>query len=53
MAEIDARKLLQYNVTLPQVVAAVSASNANVGGNYLTMGSQSVNVRGLGLLQIA
>ena len=51
IAEVDARKLLQYKVTLPQVVAAVSASNANAGGNYLTMGSQSVNVRGVGLLQ--
>ncbi|MGB6198321.1 MAG: efflux RND transporter permease subunit, partial [Candidatus Acidiferrales bacterium] len=50
-AEIDPRKLLQFNVTLPQVVAAVSSSNANAGGSYLTMGSQSVNVRGLGLLQ--
>ncbi len=51
LAEIDPHKLLQYNVTLPQVVGAVGSSNANVGGNYLTMGSQSVNVRGLGLLQ--
>ena len=25
-------------------------SNANAGGNYLTLGSQSVNVRGVGLL---
>ncbi|MGA9885011.1 MAG: CusA/CzcA family heavy metal efflux RND transporter [Candidatus Acidiferrales bacterium] len=49
-AEIDPQKLLQYNVTLPQVVTAVAASNANAGGNYLTMGSQSVNVRGIGLL---
>lgn len=51
LAEVDPWKLLQYNITLPQVVSAVSASNANAGGNYLTMGSQSVNVRGLGLLQ--
>ncbi len=51
VAEVDARKLLQLNVTLPQVVAAVSSSNANAGGNYLTMGSQSVNIRGVGLLQ--
>src|SRR5690349_20658364 len=50
-AEIDPQKLLAYNVTLPQVLGAVSASNANVGGNYLTLGSQSVNVRGVGLLQ--
>jgi heavy metal efflux system protein len=50
-AEVDMRKLLQLNVTLPQVVAAVGASNANAGGNYLTMGSQNVNIRGVGLLQ--
>jgi cobalt-zinc-cadmium resistance protein CzcA len=50
IAEVDPQKLLQFNVTLPQVVSAVSSSNANAGGNYLTMGSQSVNVRGLGLL---
>src|SRR3984885_2761455 len=29
VAELDARKLLQLNVTLPPVIAAVSASNAN------------------------
>ena len=51
VAEIDPRKLLQYNVTLPQVVAAVGSSNTNAGGSYLTMGAQSVNVRGLGLLR--
>jgi cobalt-zinc-cadmium resistance protein CzcA len=50
-AEIDPRRLLAFHVTLPEVLAAVSASNANVGGNYLTVGSQSVNVRGVGLLQ--
>jgi cobalt-zinc-cadmium resistance protein CzcA len=51
IAEIDPRKLLQYKLSLPQVVSAVSSSNANAGGSYLTMGSQSVNVRGVGLLQ--
>src|SRR5271170_1321078 len=51
VAEVDARKLLQLNVTLPQVIAAVASSNANAGGNYLTMGIQSVNIRGVGLLQ--
>jgi cobalt-zinc-cadmium resistance protein CzcA len=50
-AEVDPGKLLTYRVTLPQVLTAVTASNANVGGNYLTLGSQSVNVRGVGLLQ--
>lgn len=50
-AEIDPRKLIQYNVTLPQVLSAINASNQNVGGNYLEVGAQSVNVRGLGLLK--
>ncbi|HYL20366.1 MAG TPA: CusA/CzcA family heavy metal efflux RND transporter [Gemmatimonadales bacterium] len=50
-AEIDAAELLSHRVTLPQVLNAVSASNANVGGNYLTIGGQSIDVRGVGLLQ--
>ncbi len=50
-AEIDPNKLLQYNVTLPQVVQAVSNSNSNAGGSYLTLGSQTANVRGIGLLK--
>jgi len=50
-AEINPAKLLQYNVTLPQVVSAISSSNQNAGGNYLQIGDQNVNVRGLGLLQ--
>lgn len=50
-AEIDPLKLLQYNVTLPQVLSAIGASNQNAGGNYLELGAQSVNVRGLGLLK--
>ena len=50
-AEIDPLKLLQYNVTLPQVLTAISASNQNAGGNYLQVGAQNVNVRGLGLLK--
>jgi cobalt-zinc-cadmium resistance protein CzcA len=49
-AEIDPNKLLQYNVTLPQTIAAIAGSNQNVGGNYLEIGDQSINVRGVGLL---
>jgi cobalt-zinc-cadmium resistance protein CzcA len=50
-AEIDPAKLLQYNVTLPQVLSAIAANNQNAGGNYLQIGDQNVNVRGLGLLK--
>jgi cobalt-zinc-cadmium resistance protein CzcA len=50
-AEIDPNRLLQYNLNLPQVVTAVSSSNANAGGSYTSLGEQNVNVRGLGLLR--
>jgi cobalt-zinc-cadmium resistance protein CzcA len=49
-AEIDPHRLLAMGVNMTQVVTAVQNSNANAGGNYLTLGSQSVNVRGIGLL---
>src|ERR1700744_6791306 len=49
-AEVDPNKLLSMGVNMTQVVNAVASSNANAGGNYLTLGSQSVNVRGIGLL---
>ncbi len=50
-AEIDPNKLLSLGITMTQVINAVQASNANAGGNYMTLGSQSVNVRGIGLLK--
>jgi cobalt-zinc-cadmium resistance protein CzcA len=50
-AEINPNALLQYNVTLPQVITAITSSNQNAGGNYLQIGDQNVNVRGVGLLQ--
>ena len=47
---VDTRLLRQYNVTLKQVEDAIDNSNANVGGDMITLGSQSHNVRVLGLL---
>ena len=52
-AETDPNRLLAMGVTLTQVVTAIQSSNANAGGNYLTIGNQSVNVRGIGLVEIA
>src|SRR5947208_9006550 len=49
--EVDPRSLAQYNVTLAQVLTALGNSNANVGGSYLTVGQQSFNVRGVGLIK--
>ena len=49
-AEVDLAKMMSYGLTLPQVIAAISSSNANVGGRTLSIGEQSVNVRGLGVI---
>ncbi|ALA58825.1 efflux RND transporter permease subunit [Nitrospira moscoviensis] len=48
--DIDPGKLISYGVSLSQVMTALANSNANVGGNYLTVGAQSYNIRGLGLI---
>src|SRR4051812_36569732 len=49
-AEIDLDRMRAFNLTLPQIIAAISASNSNVGGRTISLGEQSVNVRGLGVL---
>ena len=48
--EIDPGDLISYGVSLSQVMSALPNSNANVGGNYLTIGAQNYNIRGLGLI---
>ncbi len=49
--DVDLQKLDAFNVTLPQVLAAIGNANINVGGRTIEMGQQSVNVRGLGLIR--
>lgn len=49
--EPEPAKLLAYGVSLPALVTAIQNSNANAGGNYLSIGDQNVNVRSLGLLK--
>ena len=48
--EVDLHKLDAYNVTLPQVITAIGNANVNVGGRTINFGQQSVNIRGVGLL---
>jgi cobalt-zinc-cadmium resistance protein CzcA len=48
--EVNLHKLDAYNVTLPQVISAIGAANVNVGGRTINMGQQSVNIRGVGLM---
>jgi heavy metal efflux system protein len=48
--EVDLHKLDAYSITIPQIVAALNNANINVGGREITIGQQSVNIRGIGLL---
>lgn len=48
--DVDPGKLISYGISLSQVMTALTNSNANVGGNYLTVGAQNFNVRGVGLI---
>src|SRR5437660_1116463 len=48
--EVDLHKLDAYNVTLPQIISAIGNANVNLGGRTINFGQQSVNVRGVGLI---
>ena len=48
--DVDLHKLDAYNVTLPQVISAIGNANINVGGRTINFGQQSVNIRGVGLM---
>jgi len=48
--EVDPQKLSAYNITVPQVLTALGNANLNVGGREIQIGQQSVNIRGIGLI---
>ncbi len=48
--EISPEALKRYGLTLSQVQNAIANSNANVGGDFLRLGSEPFDVRGIGLL---
>ncbi len=47
---VDPRKLEAYQITVPQLIQALGNANINVGGRTVDFGQQSVNIRGLGLI---
>ena len=47
---VDPHKLEAYNVTVPQILTALGNSNINVGGREISIGQQSINIRGVGLI---
>ena len=48
--EVDPHKLEAYSVTVPQILTALGNANINVGGREITIGQQSINIRGVGLI---
>jgi cobalt-zinc-cadmium resistance protein CzcA len=48
--EADLEKLEAYSITVPQLIAAIGNANINVGGREIAVGQQSVNIRGIGLI---
>jgi cobalt-zinc-cadmium resistance protein CzcA len=47
---VDQRKLLNYGLTLSQVLQVLNNASVNVGGQTVNIGPQSAVVRGLGLI---
>jgi heavy metal efflux system protein len=48
--DADLQKLEAFNITVPQLVTAIGNANINVGAREITIGQQSVNIRGIGLI---
>jgi len=48
--DVDPFRLKGHGLTLNQLTAGISNANQNVGGQRLSLGEQSFNVRGLGLI---
>lgn len=48
--EVDPHKLEAYSITVPQILTALGNANINVGGREIRIGQQSINIRGLGLI---
>ncbi len=48
--EVDPRKLEAYNLTVPQLLTALGNANINVGAREIRIGQQSINIRGVGLI---
>lgn len=46
--EVDPAALRQYNLTLHEVVTAVSGNNSNFGGSYIEHAEQQYTIRGIG-----
>jgi len=49
--EVDPHKLNYYQVPLSTLISSLQNSNTNAGGNYMSVGEQAFDVRGLGFFR--
>jgi heavy metal efflux system protein len=49
--EVNPNQLAHYGISLSAFIQALQNSNINAGGNYLTVGEQAFNVRGIGFFR--
>ncbi|HKD91440.1 MAG TPA: efflux RND transporter permease subunit, partial [Terriglobales bacterium] len=48
---LDPSRIFGYHLTVPQVIQALAANNANAGGGFYSQGAQFYYVRGIGLVR--
>ena len=48
--DVNPHKVEAYNVSVPQILTALGNANINVGGREIRIGQQSINIRGVGLI---
>jgi len=48
--DVDLHRLEAYGITIQQIITALGNANINVGGREITVGQQSINIRGVGLI---
>ena len=48
--DVDPQRLVYYGVPLSNLISSIQNSNSNAGGNYLSVGEQTFDVRGLGFI---
>ena len=48
--QVDPLKMEAFGVTLPQILTTLGNANVNVGGREIALGQQSINIRGIGLI---
>lgn len=49
--DVDAQRLSHYKISLPTLQTSIANANINVGGSYLSVGEQALNVRGIGFIR--